>query len=160
MRKYWWVFVLAAAAAFVFLYQSDFNPYATGLDKSTWKEYKDDASGYSIRHPESWGGTKSSDRTYFYGDGNSVRMEAYTTTNSDLTDFSYLKFPQDGKVTIEDREFVEFKAPEGYCEEGRCGRPFSAYSVKAKNGVLTFIFYGDDDLSTEEKAVLGTLVLQ
>ncbi|MGE5298009.1 MAG: hypothetical protein ACM3KM_02515 [Acidobacteriaceae bacterium] len=133
-------------------------PVKPELDKSTWRTYADSADKFELRYPPYFGPTRSGSHVYFSDNNNRiVGMEIVIDgpTDPDPSKFSYLGFPQTGQVVVNDISYIEFKAPNGFCEDGHCGRPFSAYSVKHNDKFYTMVFYGDDTLSPEEKVILG-----
>jgi hypothetical protein len=124
------------------------------LDKSTWQTYADNL--LEIKYPSSWSRFKSGDRVYF-DEGNIAKMEVVRNSfGQDLSQYKYLGFIAVEEITIGNKKFREFKAPQGYCVNNSCGRPFSAYSYKQGDNIFTMIFYENDELSPQEKAILET----
>ncbi len=160
IKKYLPPFLMIAVAIAVALFTTtgrNNERVKDELDKTTWKTYTD--SNFQFRYPSNMNPTPSGDRTSFFdNESRTIEMEIYLQNIAlEESEFSYLDFPQSGFVEIEGKKFIEIKAPNGFCEGQSCGRPFAAYTHKNNNQFLTFIFYGNDILSPQEKVILGGL---
>lgn len=57
-------------------------------------------------------------------------------------------------TTLGELEAGLYKAPNGYCDGPGCSQPYVAIVTKKDNDIYTLSFYGDDELSPTENAIL------
>jgi len=153
--------VIAIGVAFFTSVSKNNQRVRDELDKSTWRTYSDTQEKFEFRYPPTLAANKSANRVFLYGvsDVRAIGAELIIDKNSKIneSEYTYLNFPQTGKIEIEGKQFIEFKAPNGFCENDRCGRPFSAYTTKRNSDYYTFVFYDDDKLSPQERVILSEL---
>jgi hypothetical protein len=163
VKKYAPTFLIVVAASVVAVWSSSLNknpePVRPELDRSVWKTFLDKDFGFEFRYPPTMAAQKSGSRIQLYGTETRV-MEAEVVEEplSEVEEFKYLGFGKSGMVQVGEKGFGEYKAPNGFCDRGKCGRPFSAYAYKLPKVMIVFVFYGNDILSPEERAILATLV--
>ncbi len=81
-------------------------------------------------------------------------VRLYIDLNKDLNNFHWRDKEADSKGLLAGNEANIYKAPNGYCDGPGCSFPYIAYATKYDGNFYILSFYGDAELSEEEKRIL------